>query len=94
MTGGRVSTQPIGAMDADYEYIIIRQIPSKNKTFVFDVLNKRYLDRIGSIRWYGPWRQYCFEPAALTVFSMGCMADITAFIVRLMDERRTRKTGK
>lgn len=53
------------------------------KTRIYEVCNKQSGAWLGSIRWYGSWRQYCFMPAADTVFSSGCMADIIDFISEL-----------
>ena len=34
----------------------------------------------GWIRWYGPWRQYCFFPCEGTLYNVGCMAPLIAFL--------------
>jgi len=36
-------------------------------------------DVIGIVRWYGPWRQYCFVPAENTVYNAECLRDIAQF---------------
>lgn len=58
------------------------------KTDVVNIYNKRRNVLLGEIRWYGPWRQYCFYPSAGTIFNRGCMTDIMTVITQLMDERR------
>jgi len=62
----------------------------KPKTQVWDVLTTSNGVLLGTIRWYGPWRQYCFMPEtdAETVFSAGCLQDVEAHIRQLMNERR------
>jgi hypothetical protein len=58
------------------------------KTKVFDVMTKETKNLIGEIRWYGHWRQYSFCPKGNTVFEPTCLNDISAFIKKLMDERK------
>jgi len=61
------------------------------KTEVYDVLSKSSGGVLGHIKWYSPWRQYCFFPSPKCVFNNGCLADITGFIMELMAERRRMK---
>ena len=53
---------------------------NKKKTLIWKVSSKRNDERLGFIKWYAPWRQYCFYPVALTIFNKGCLADIQKFI--------------
>lgn len=46
------------------------------RTVVVKVSNARSKDRLGEIRWYGPWRQYCFYPVHATIFNRGCLREI------------------
>jgi hypothetical protein len=61
-------------------------VEEKPRTKVFAVMNKKNEFRLGIIKWYGAWRQYCFFPSEQTVFSVGCMTDINNFIAELMNE--------
>lgn len=76
----------------DYEYIYFNRIKTKKmilrKTSIWSCMSKRGRDLLGIVKWYGPWRQYCFFPTDPTVFSAGCMADIIDFIKKADDERR------
>jgi hypothetical protein len=64
---------------------------STGKTDVYDVLSKSSGTILGHIKWYGPWRQYCFMPSPYCVFNNGCMTDIINFINELMEERKRVK---
>jgi len=44
---------------------------------------------IGEIRWYAPWRQYCWLIDDL-VFSAGCLDDLSDFIKAQMEKRKKR----
>jgi len=46
------------------------------KTLTYRVINKHSGNQIGSIKWYGPWRKYCFFPVGNTVWSNDCLVDI------------------
>jgi len=48
---------------------------------------------LGEVRWYGPWRKYCFMPASESrlVFCAQCLADINAFLEQAMHEHKTLK---
>lgn len=70
-----------------YKYITITLIHKKSKTNIYAVTNKSGDYDIGCIKWYAPWRQYCFFPGEDTVYSKGCLDDIGDFIDKL-------KTGK
>jgi len=75
------------------EYITFVELPPKPKAKMFDVMNMKSDDWLGVVRWYAPWRKYCFFPADDIVFCADCLRDIQDFINKLMDERR-KKGGK
>ncbi len=35
--------------------------------------------QIGMVKWYGPWRKYCFQPSSNTVFEQVCLREIAQF---------------
>lgn len=78
---------------ANYKYFYIQALPlpEGRKTPTFVVINRSSETPIGRIKWYGPWRQYCFYPHGDTVWSDGCLADIQAFIRTHKEARRKRQ---
>lgn len=61
------------------------------KTHVYRVRNKKSTCMLGSIKWYSPWRRYCFftiPGEAVEIFSSGCLSDIQSFIDQLMEARK------
>lgn len=74
----------------DGKYIRFHRIEKKPKTSVYAVYTKND-DQIGTIKWYSPWRQYCFFPDENTVWSKGCLQDINNFIYDLMSQRKLRE---
>ena len=73
------------------KYIYMTLIEQKLKTNVYAIGNKSGGYRIGIIKWYGPWRQYCFFPKEDTIWNKGCLEDVNEFIQGLMDERKADK---
>ena len=71
------------------EFIEFKLIEEKPKTSVYSILNKKSMMTLGYIKWYGPWRQYCFFPERIDlVLNMDCMQYIIDFIKELMEKRK------
>lgn len=70
------------------EYVTFELAERKPKTSVYAVKSISTLETLGKIYWYGPWRQYVFEPLMETLWSRGCMSQIEDFIKELMDARK------
>ena len=56
------------------------------------VTNKKHGDALGYIKRYAPWRCWVFEPMGGTVFSAGCLDEISACCERRMMEDRHVRT--
>lgn len=54
-------------------YLRVHKIGDTGKTAIYAVDSAHHGDRLGEIRWYGPWRQYCFYPKAGCVFNHDCL---------------------
>ena len=63
-----------------------RDSPS-GKTSLWEVTNKENGSLLGSIKWWGAWRQYVFLPADDCVFNRGCLRDLAAFLDEAMAAR-------
>jgi len=66
-----------------FEFIHFDKIEDKPKTSVWNCVNNKSGTSLGIIKWYAQWRQYCFFPSEQTIFSLGCLKDITTFIEQL-----------
>jgi hypothetical protein len=80
--------------DRVYQYVALRYAgdsPS-GKTQVWRV-ETRHGDPLGTVRWFGRWRQYTFQPSPATIYSAGCLTDIADFIQALQAERRNPPSG-
>lgn len=82
------------------EFIEFQLMEKEPKTSVYSVVKKvlevNTKDKgrqscgycLGTIKWHGPWRQYCFFPNGETIFSGDCMRYIIDFIKELMEKRK------
>jgi hypothetical protein len=52
----------------------------KAKTDTWEVWSLDEASHIGSVRWYSPWRKYCFFPSHETVWEQDCLRHIAEFI--------------
>jgi hypothetical protein len=76
-------------MKTDYQFIRMVKMPSKGSTEIYSVVNRKYGSQLGTIKWYGPWRQYCYlTEFEDLVLSLGCLMDIGNFIKQLDDARK------
>jgi hypothetical protein len=73
------------------QYLIARLIETRPKTEVYGVFSAHHGDKLGVIKWFRPWRQYCFFVIDVTVLSSGCLKDLTSFLEEL---NRKHKQGK
>ena len=75
-------------LERKYKYFQTLWYESKPKTAVFMLVTNSRYDVLGFVKWYAPWRQYCFFPDKDMVYSRGCMREINEFIDLLMDDRK------
>lgn len=60
------------------------------KTSVWFVSNAETKEKIGYVKWYGPWRKYCYFPIDQTVYEQDCLRDIANFIENATKEHRQK----
>jgi hypothetical protein len=53
-------------------------LSGKTKTWLVATIEDEN-DRIGEIKWFGPWRCYAFFPSDKTVFEKKCLRNIANF---------------
>lgn len=70
------------------EYLAFERVETVGrKTPIIVVRSLSSGTELGQVRWYGPWRQFCFHPACQTIFNVGCMTEIQNVIAELKAER-------
>ncbi len=71
------------------KYLAVQEVTRRPdlKTRCWFVYNARR-NFLGKVSWERPWRQYAFVPNPQTVFSPGCLDDISAFARRQTTEHR------
>lgn len=68
--------------------------PEQQVTDRWEVLSLSSGALLGVVRWYGPWRQYCFWPEAHTIYNYTCMTEVSAFCANETGTRRTHLRAK
>ncbi len=71
-----------------YKYIHFVKVEDKPKTSVWECRNNRSEGTLGIVKWYSPWRQYCFFTQSLSeryeiVLNTSCLKDICHFMEQL-----------
>jgi len=71
-------------------YFTIEELPRNvgRRTSTYLVRNRRSGAVLATIKWYGPWRQFCLSPERGTVWSAGCLAEVQQFIGTLAAARK------
>ena len=67
-------------MKTIYKFIHFEVLEEKPKTKVWGCFNNSTSSLLGHVKWYAPWRQYCYFPATIAMYSAGCLDDINDFI--------------
>lgn len=78
-------------MNSGYQYFKVRELPLEGarKTKRHQIVSLRG-DVLGTIEWYGAWRQFCLFPrsAGMTVWSLGCLKAVGDAIEHIKAERK------
>ena len=53
---------------------------ARKKTLTWTVYTLDEWLQLGQVKWYAPWRKYCFFPASVTVWEEKCLNEISDFI--------------
>jgi len=69
-------------------YIIFVKVEEKPKTSIYEVRSRSSGIVLAIVKWYGPWRKYCFHPRPETVWNSSCMIEVCDFILKLMKDRK------
>lgn len=71
------------------EHLIFNtQFTPNRKTPIVVIWAKKGNILLGTIRWHGAWRRYCFFPADDTLFDTECLFEIRERMWKLMEQRK------
>ena len=73
------------------KYMEFDKIGDTGKTEVWNIISKSSYFNLGMIKWYGPWRQYCFFPARYSVWSVDCLENIREYLGELNSLRKAQE---
>jgi hypothetical protein len=89
-TTDSMSSEKITVPDPWLDFVMVEQLP---KTKIYLVVSKCSGDALGKVRWYPPWRHYCFFPTLSfeTVHSDRCLLSISKFVTNLNNEHKKKR---
>jgi hypothetical protein len=61
------------------------------RTEVHGVFSALHGDRLGTVKWYGAWRQYAFFPERETVWNHACLRQLAHFLDDAMRGQELRR---
>ena len=62
-------------------YLIFEEhIIAGHKLPIYTVKNKQSSVMLGTIKFYGAWRKFVFEPSEAVIFDASCLNDIITFL--------------
>lgn len=79
----------------EYKHLRFDEIDvgQERKTKLFEVSSLYDDSKLGTIKWYGGWRQYVFEPCQDTRWSWDCLQELSSFIKMIIDARKKAQTN-
>lgn len=67
-------------LESEFIYVEKTELP-KRKTPIYKLFSMSNHDiKLGEIKWFGAWRQYCFYPEGNTIFDRKCLTYINNFL--------------
>ena len=67
-------------LESEFIYVEKVELP-KRKTPIYKLFSVSNHDiKLGEIKWFGAWRQYCFYPEGNTIFDRKCLTYINNFL--------------
>ena len=70
------------------KYLSFELVHDTGKTKVYEISSKGHGFLLGTVKWYGRWRQYVIEPEPDTGWNKECLRDVALFLDTLMAERK------
>jgi hypothetical protein len=68
------------------------EVGDTGKTKLYEVGGRDVV--LGQIKWFAPWRRYCFYPHADTLFDSSCLTEVNIFINTLMEGRKNERANR
>lgn len=80
-------------MDKRTKYLRFRELARPGrKTRYVEIISLSQGLLLGTILWYGAWRQYVFEPEPDTVWNNDCLLDVQQVLAELRADRLARQS--
>lgn len=84
-------------MKTKYNYVYFLNVTEdypKLKTKVYECRTLFSNNYLGTVKWFGRWRQYCIFFDNSTIFNSICLEDVVDFLKQLNKEHKEKKDEK
>jgi hypothetical protein len=72
-------------------YLRFEKEADTGRTEQYGVFSALHGDRLGTVKWYGAWRQYAFFPERETVWNRDCPRQLAGFLDEAMRGQQLRR---
>ena len=72
-------------------YLRVEKEGDTGRTEIHGVFSALHGDRLGTIRWYGAWRQYAFFPERETIWNRDCLRQMAEALDDAMRGQQLRR---
>lgn len=85
---------------SEYMHLNEQPKPKGRKTAIYEVCENGEPEDypqeypLGEIKWYAPWRGFCFFPCRETVFDAGCLTQLCEWIAVLNQKQKAERKGE
>ena len=70
------------------KYMTFMLVDILPKTTEWNVINNKSEMLLGTVQWYGPWRQYTFEAIDQPILNNGCLVELADFLSELNTKQK------
>lgn len=74
------------------DYLDFVKEDDTGKTEIYGVFSALHGDRLGTVKWYGRWRQYVFFPEHDTIWNRDCLRQLAQFLDNAMRGQELRRS--
>jgi hypothetical protein len=89
----RLEDGEMSEIKTHYQFLHFQRMVDKPMTLQFHCFTHSS-DELGIVKWYSPWRQYCYFPLEQAVYSAGCLTDISDFCRQLDAIQKSDRQGE
>ena len=71
-------------------FFVMKETVTNRKTPIYTIFEYSRSNILGEIRWYAPWRKFCFYPDKETIWDTNCLDEIIQCLDKYNSEYKTK----